>query len=64
MKLRTIWFVQAETDHGLEAYYVGVDTREDALIMAAERGYDGDAVTAKEIPNKFGIQLGEWRSAI
>ena len=34
------------------------------MIMAAERGYDGDSVTAKEIPNKFGIQLGDWRSAI
>lgn len=64
MRLRTIWLVQAQTDNGLEAFYVGVDSAEDALIMAAERGYDGDSVTAKEIPNKFGVQLGDWRSAI
>lgn len=64
MLLRTIWLVKAETESGTEAFYVGVDTEEDALVMAAERGYDGDGVTAKQIPNKFGIQLGDWQSAI
>ena len=64
MVLRTIWLIKAQTEVGIEAFYVGADNLEDALILAAERGYDGDGVEAKEIPNKWGVQLGEWRSAI
>ena len=64
MKLRTIWPVENKTEIGIEAYYVGADNQEDALVMAAERGYDGESVTARELPNKFGVQLGEWRSAV
>jgi hypothetical protein len=62
--MKTIWLVKAQSDVGIEAFYVGAVNREEALIMAAERGYDGDTVEAKEIPNKFGIQSGDWRSAL
>ena len=61
--MRTIWFVKSTTDVGDEAYYVGASSREEALLMAAARDHLGSDVTAKEIPNKFGIQPGEWRSA-
>lgn len=59
-----IWLVTARSDIGIEAFYVGAESRVEALVMAAEHGYDGEMVTAKEIPNKFGVQPGDWRSAI
>ncbi|WP_374530584.1 hypothetical protein [Novosphingobium sp.] len=62
--MKTIWLVKIATEIGVEAYYAGAASREDALLMAAERDLTGDAVTATEIPNKFGIQPGEWRSAV
>ena len=62
--MKTIWLVKAQTDLGIEPFFVGASSREEALIMAAARGYDGDAVEAKEVPNKFGIQPGDWRSAL
>lgn len=62
--MKTIWLVKSETEAGIEAFYAGAYSREDALLMAAERDHTGDGVTAKEIPNKFGIQPGDWRSAV
>lgn len=62
--MKTVWLIKATTDIGIEAFYVGAANREEALLIAAERGYEGDQIEAKEIPNKFGIELGEWRSAL
>ena len=62
--MKTIWLIKATTEVGDEAYFVGATCREDALLMAAEHDLTGDGVTAKEIPNKFGIQPGDWRSAV
>ena len=62
--MNVIWLVNIKTDIGLEAYYAGAESQTDALLMAAKHGYAGDAVNVKQIPNKFGIQPYEWRSAI
>lgn len=59
-----IWLVTAKTEVGVEKYFAGAESLEDALLMAAQRGFTGDAVRAKEGPNKFGVQRGEWRSAV
>lgn len=62
--MKMIWRIAFESQIGKESYNVGAESREDALVMAAERGHTGDGVAADKIPNNFGIQPGEWRSAI
>jgi hypothetical protein len=55
--------VIVETTTGKEYYYAGAENDAVALLLAARAGHEGDAVTVKMIPNKFGVQAGEFRRA-
>lgn len=53
--------VKVETALGVEWFYAGAHDRAEALIMAANAGHEGDQIETKEIPNRFGVQPGEFR---
>jgi hypothetical protein len=58
-----ISMVKVHDDVGEQWYYAGTDQTITAMEMALERGHESESVEVKQIPNKFGIQFGEWRQA-
>ena len=55
--------VRVTNSFGVSLFYAGVSNRAEAFLMAARHGYEADEVGVQEVPNKFGIQPGEWRQA-
>ena len=60
---KLICLVTVNDEIGIHVYYAGTPNKVEALSMAADRGHEGDAVSAKQIPNKFAIQHGAWTQA-
>lgn len=62
--MKMIYLIKAKTSLGDEYFWAGAENEVDALLMAAQRDYSGENVSAKQVPNKVGVQLGEWKRAI
>lgn len=60
---KVISMIKVNDELGEHWYYAGTDNNYDAEQIALTQGHKAEAVTIKQIPNKFGIQHGEWRQA-
>lgn len=58
-----ISMINVKDEHGEHWYYAGTNDAATAQRMALDQGHNPDVVTIKQIPNKFGIQHGEWVQA-
>jgi hypothetical protein len=61
---KVISMVKIHDAVGEQWYYAGTDQTVTAIEMALGRGHESENLTIKQIPNKFGIQFGEWRQAV
>jgi hypothetical protein len=59
--MKTVFTVSVISNIGVEWFYAGAETKSEALEMAAARGYVGDGVDAKMVPNREAVQPDEWR---
>jgi hypothetical protein len=63
--MQMIWTVKVPSElGGDEWYYAGAESKEEALAMAIKRGIEHPDIEAKQVLNRFGIQRGDFRSAI
>ncbi len=59
--MNTVYVVKVASDLGIQWFYAGVSTEEEALLLAADNGHTGDAIEAKSVVNREAVQPGEWR---
>lgn len=59
--MKTVCIVKVNSVNGVEWFYAGVESKVDALLMAAMNGYTGDAVEVQAVNNREAVQPGEWR---